>query len=120
MKYLKILFVILIALYSCQKDDDSMDVKLDNKEYNIKAQGGDMIYGDGWIGWLDPELLDEGEIIPEDEIYKEDPKYSGDKVNVGDATIIKCPESGTNCGRLYTLPEHGGEPKYVGLYLVEE
>jgi hypothetical protein len=76
--------------------------------------GGDFIYGDGWVGWIDPALV-EGEVPGE--ILKEDPKYYGYYVDMGDGKIgIVCPSKGNNCGNLYYL-DKGGSPVYCGLYL---
>lgn len=85
---------------------------------NSKAAGGDIIKGDGWLGWIDPELV-EGD-IPDGEIFKEDPKWHGYPLvdENGNVYGINCPTSGSDCGRLYTYDDPSSLPRFVGLYLV--
>ncbi len=73
---------------------------------------GELFYEEGWVGWIDPRLVDEP--LPE-KPNKEDAKWEGEVVKEGNTTYISCPTAGTKCGRLYTVGMSG--VTYVGLYL---
>jgi len=77
-------------------------------------QPGDIIYENGWTGWIDPELTGE-EVC---EIFKGDPDYKGELISDEGSTYIECPTSGSNCGKLYVMDGYSTHPITVGWYVL--
>ena len=107
---LSLLVIVAFVITSCEKDvpQDNQGETFD-KQNLTRAYGGDFIYGDGWIGWLDPELVGDDN-IDEDQIYRGPAKKKGEiKQNADGSTYIICYGSGTKCGGLYIVSTHGVE-----------
>lgn len=115
----KILYLVIISvifIFSCSKTNDFEeinDISIENKVSEVKVQGGDFIYNEDWIGWINPDLVEEGVEIPEGEYWRGDAIYYGFKYENG----IACPKEGKNCGTIYTEGENG-LPKNIGVYLL--
>ena len=117
------IIALIFVIVACSKEDTStieQNIK-ENKKENTKKRNkvgaGDFIEGDGWLGWLDPDLVGEDEEIPENEIWQGNIKWRGFIMDDGNG--IACPEEGDNCGPLKTEGENG-LPITVGVYLLEE
>jgi len=110
------LFAIIIT--GCQKDSEFSQTIGENNEINptTKAVGGDIIKGDGWIGWIDPELVG-GDKIDETEIALGEANMKGEMVEVEGCTSIICNDEGDNCGQILYMTAFGPIP--IGLYLLD-
>jgi len=147
MKNLLFIIFITVFAFSCSKinEDDSLNaVKSSNIEnaksklYNktatkrikghtdfltsqtnqMKLSGGDIIYGDGWTGWIDPALVG-GFPIDEQDLEKGDPVYWGEIIYFPDGSSgIVCPTEGVKCGIIYIVNETGYHK--IGWYLIED
>lgn len=116
MKKSVILFVfVFIGLTACEKADISRianSASTDQQSKEMIKPGQLFKIGDYTV-WLDPELVDGG--IDTENIYFEDPTMAGRIEIINGCSVIACPDSGSNCGRVYTVGVDGVE--FIGYYL---
>ena len=88
------------------------ELMLNNNSCNSGIKPGEMFYGNGWAGWILPNLslID----ICESQIVKGDAKLKGEIVHDPERTYITCPSEGSNCGILYNSETR----EEIGLYVI--
>lgn len=120
-----ILSLVFIFL-SCEKETniltkDSINTQVNSNQQNNSKDdgflyGGDNIYGDGWIGWIDPKLVDPSDTIEYKKIIHGKVVLYGVAQQTETETIIVCQEPGTNCGELLLVRPHR-KNKVVGYFI---
>ena len=122
---------VLVALasifFSCEKETNILTKDSVNTQANTIQQnnskddgflyGGDNIYGDGWIGWIDPKLVDPSDTIEYKNIVHGPANLKGESQNTGTEVLISCPTTGENCGELILVRPHRRD-KVVGYYML--
>jgi len=120
MKKQFLLFVAMFAffLFGCQKETELSQIQSENNanNYPTKHVGGEIIKGDGWIGWIDPELVGGDKV--EGEIIQGEANLKAEWLEIeGTLVSLACTNEGDNCGLLYEVNENGVRP--VGYYSCE-
>jgi hypothetical protein len=120
-----ILSLVFIFL-SCEKETNILTKDSVNRQSNTFQQnnskddgflyGGDNIYGEGWIGWIDPKLVDPSDTIEYKNIIHGKVKLLGFIQQTETETIILCKDPGNNCGELLLVRPHRKD-KVVGYFL---
>jgi hypothetical protein len=131
MKKISIVCTILSLTFiflSCDKETNTLTKDdFNSQEYTIQQNnskedgflyGGDNIYGEGWIGWIDPKLVDPSDMIEYENIIHGPANLSGVAQKTEKEIIIVCKDPGNNCGELILVQPHKKD-KVVGFYLIE-
>jgi hypothetical protein len=130
MKKISIICTILsltLIFLSCDKETNTLTKDdFNSQEYTIQQNnskedgflyGGDNIYGEGWIGWIDPKLVDPSDTIEYKNIVHGKVNLKGEYQHNESDRIISCPTSGNNCGKLWLVRPHRRD-KVVGFFIV--
>lgn len=132
MKNIKIITIIVALAFiflSCEKETNILRKDTINSQGNTMQlnsskddgylYGGDNIYGEGWIGWIDPKLVDPSDTIEYKNIVHGRANLKGEAQNLGTEILISCPTTGDNCGKLILVRPHRRD-KVVGFYMLND
>jgi hypothetical protein len=124
-KIISLISIMVLFFISCDKETGvSEKITTNNKENTISLNnnskdgellyGGDYIYGEGWIGWIDPKLVIDP--IESKEVIKDEANKYGEWAYLDGVMYAHCPRPGGNCGNLVNIGPKG-ERTIIGLYI---
>ncbi|MBP1672438.1 MAG: hypothetical protein H6Q25_253 [Bacteroidetes bacterium] len=132
MKKISIICTILSLTFiflSCDKETNTLTKDdFNSQEYTIQQNnskedgfvyGGDNIYGEGWIGWIDPKLVEPSDTIEYENIIHGPANLLGIMQKIGQEILIDCKDPGHDCGELRWVRPFRKD-KVVGFYILVE
>jgi len=116
-KIVSLFFIGLLSVFSINNisfelPNTSSEISNSSEVSTDCYQPGEMIYENGWTGWIDPELADE-EVC---EIWRGEATLKGSIITEEGATYIVCRQPGNNCGIIYYMDDD--EIRAIGVFIV--